>query len=192
MSTSSMRISCQREIRRYFASLLVSHNCKVSKNVTGGLIGDKAEVVRVVSSRWRKRDRMDRESESSVTTVPPLRSGNEAVGDTGCAGGVGSCPRAQHARAARLLGAAASEGGSIGAPLPPLEQDHYVRVMAALREHLGERAVDAASTETLPGPILAEETAAAGQAARGPRRDVGSLKPGTPPDVISPRPTPRA
>jgi len=38
---------------------------------------------------------------------------------------------------------------------------------------------------------LDEETAAARQAARVPRLDVASLKTGTPPDVISPRPTPR-
>jgi hypothetical protein len=70
-----------------------------------------------------------------------------------------------------------------------LEQDHYARVMAALPDHLGARVVDAASTEALLGPIVAEETAAAGQAARGPRPDVASLKTGSPPDAIFPRPT---
>jgi hypothetical protein len=71
-----------------------------------------------------------------------------------------------------------------------LEQDQYARATAALQDHLHERAVDATSTEASLGPIVAEETAAAGQSAQVPLPDVASLRTGSPGDVIVPWPTP--
>jgi non-specific serine/threonine protein kinase len=99
--------------------------------------------------------------------------------------------RGQHARAARLLRAAASERASIAAPLPPLEQDHHARVMAALRENLGEQAVEAASSETFPESLLAEELTPGSPAAPLSPPAAATRGRNAPPDVIAPRPTPR-
>jgi predicted ATPase/transcriptional regulator with AAA-type ATPase domain len=99
--------------------------------------------------------------------------------------------RAQHARAARLLGAAAAERTSIGAPRPPLERDQQQRVMASLRKDLGERGLQAAGSEALPEPIVAEEVAAVGHVSRLRRPDIASLTSRIPPDVSSSRRTPQ-
>ncbi len=61
--------------------------------------------------------------------------------------------RAQHARAARLLGAAAVERAAIGAPLPPLQREPVERIMAAVATHqdrdTGEATVSAVVAEEL-------------------------------------------
>ncbi|MGH7267910.1 MAG: sigma 54-interacting transcriptional regulator [Candidatus Rokuibacteriota bacterium] len=98
----------------------------------------------------------------------------------------------QHARAARLLGAAAAERQAIGAPQPPLERDRHERVLASLRDHLGEKLVELAWIEAAAEPVVAEELKAAGGHTSGlPRPAVESLNPGAQPDVSSSRPTPR-
>ena len=73
--------------------------------------------------------------------------------------------RSLHARAARLLGAAAAERASINAPTPPLERERHERLRAALGAHWSQEAgvagIDAVVAEelkatrhaaSLPGP----------------------------------------
>jgi DNA-binding NtrC family response regulator/predicted ATPase len=97
--------------------------------------------------------------------------------------------RAQHAGAARLLSAAATERESISAPLPLLERDRHERVLAALRDHLGEGAVGVVWMEAAPETVVAEELKAAGHTPGSPRPDVVRRSTGTPPGVSSSSPT---
>jgi DNA-binding NtrC family response regulator/predicted ATPase len=97
--------------------------------------------------------------------------------------------RAQYAGAARLLGAAATERESISAPLPLLERDRHARVLAALRDHLGEGAVGVVGMEAAPETVVARELKAAGHTPGSPRPDVERRSTGTPPGVSSSRPT---
>jgi tetratricopeptide repeat protein len=98
--------------------------------------------------------------------------------------------QAQQARAARLLGAAAAERTSIGAPRPPLERDEHERMMATLRDHLGDSGVEAAWREAVPAAVVAEELVAAPRhppatsRARG-----GSRRPGAQPETTPPKPS---
>jgi hypothetical protein len=67
------------------------------------------------------------------------------------------------------------------APRPPLERAHHDRLMASLRDHLGERGGELASMATVPEPVVAEELAAAGHTSPIPRPTTGNPKTGAPP-----------
>jgi ABC-type uncharacterized transport system YnjBCD ATPase subunit len=81
--------------------------------------------------------------------------------------------RGQHARAARLLGAAAAERKSIGAPRPPLERGPHERLMASLRHQLGDRVVDTAWRDAIPAAVVTEELMAAPRHAVQPDGSAG-------------------
>jgi hypothetical protein len=78
--------------------------------------------------------------------------------------------RAQLARAARLLEAAAVERASISAPLPPLERQRHERMLGALGNNRSEGIREVAGLEAL----IADELGAARHIAglRGPAVEI--------------------
>jgi non-specific serine/threonine protein kinase len=82
--------------------------------------------------------------------------------------------RALHARAARLLGAAAAERASINAPTPPLERERHERLLAALGAH-SSREAGVAGIDA----VVAEELQATRHAASLPDLDIETRGAGT-------------